>query len=57
MIGIVIPAHNEEELLADCLRAAHIAASHPELRGEIVRIVVALDSCTDNSAATPSPKH
>jgi len=50
MIGIVIPAHNEEEMLADCLRAAHIAAAHPELRGEFVKIVVALDSCTDNSA-------
>lgn len=51
MIGIVIPAHNEEELLADCLQAARIAAAHPELRGEMVRIVVALDCCTDGSAS------
>ncbi len=49
MIGIVIPAHDEEELLADSLQAARIAAAHPELRGETVRIVVALDSCTDRS--------
>ena len=27
MIGILIPAHNEEALLDDCLRAARIAAS------------------------------
>ncbi|MBP0590102.1 glycosyltransferase [Paraburkholderia sp. LEh10] len=51
MIGIVIPAHNEEELLADCLQAARMAAAHPALRGETVRIVVALDSCTDRSAS------
>jgi glycosyltransferase involved in cell wall biosynthesis len=51
MIGIVIPAHNEQELLADCLQAARIAAAHPELRGETVKIVVALDSCTDDSAS------
>ncbi|MEM5385849.1 glycosyltransferase [Paraburkholderia phymatum] len=51
MIGIMIPAHNEEELLADCLQAARVASAHPELHGETVRIVVALDSCTDGSAA------
>ncbi len=51
MIGIVIPAHNEEAWLADCLRAAHAAAAHPALNGEAVHIVVALDACTDRSAA------
>lgn len=49
MIGIVIPAHNEELYLDDCLRAASLAAAHPALQGEPVRITVALDSCTDDS--------
>lgn len=51
MIGIVIPAHNEERYLDDCLRAARIAAGHPALHGETVRIAVVLDSCTDGSRA------
>lgn len=48
MIGVVIPAHNEEQLLADCLRCALKAASHPELN-EDVAILVVLDSCSDGS--------
>ena len=51
MIGILIPAHNEEALLDDCLRAARIAANHPGLLGEAVQILVVLDSCSDASAA------
>lgn len=50
MIGILIPAHNEEALLGDCLQAALIAASHPGLAGEAVQILVVLDSCSDASA-------
>ena len=50
MIGIVIPAHNEEQYLAACLCAAQVAATHPRLEAEPVRIVVALDACTDASA-------
>ena len=51
MIGILIPVHNEEALLPECLKAALIAASHPGLLGEEVQILVVLDSCTDRSAA------
>lgn len=51
MIGILIPVHNEEALLDDCLRAAQIAANHPGLHGETVQILVVLDSCSDASAA------
>ncbi len=51
MIGIVIPAHNEELYLDACLRAARVAAADPALQGEAVRITVALDSCTDRSQA------
>ncbi|MFW6749394.1 glycosyltransferase [Pseudomonas pharyngis] len=50
MIGILIPAHNEEEWLDDCLQAALRAAGHPMLAGEPVEILVVLDSCTDRSA-------
>lgn len=50
MIGIVIPAHDEEDLLAPCLVAASAAARHPALRGETVRVLVVLDACTDGSA-------
>lgn len=51
MIGVIIPAHNEEALLADCLSAVAQAAAHPLLGNEPVHIVVVLDSCTDGSAA------
>ncbi len=51
MIGILIPVHNEEALLGECLNAASIAAIHPELQGEAVHILVVLDSCSDASAA------
>ncbi|AZE84130.1 Glycosyl transferase, group 2 family [Pseudomonas orientalis] len=51
MIGILIPVHNEEALLGECLDAAAIAANHPQLQGEAVQILVVLDSCSDGSAA------
>lgn len=50
MIGIVIPAHNEEALLDECLQAALRASQHPQLAGEAVQVLVVLDSCTDRSA-------
>jgi len=49
MIGIVIPAHDEEALLERCLQAVREAAAHDDLRGEEVRIVVVLDACSDGS--------
>ena len=51
MIGILIPVHNEESLLGECLEAALIAAQHPGLLNEVVQILVVLDSCSDASAA------
>ncbi len=50
MIGVIIPVHNEETLLGDCLVAVQRAAAHPALDGETVHILVVLDSCTDASA-------
>jgi glycosyltransferase involved in cell wall biosynthesis len=50
MIGILIPAHNEEALLEECLQAALRAAQHELLGGESVEVLVVLDSCTDRSS-------
>ena len=50
MIGVVIPVHNEEDFLRACLMSVQIAALHPGLMAEPVRIVVVLDACTDRSA-------
>jgi glycosyltransferase involved in cell wall biosynthesis len=51
MIGVVIPVHNEEWLLGDCLQAVRQAARDPLLDAEPVEVVVVLDACTDRSAA------
>jgi len=51
MIGILIPAHNEEDLIEECIRAALRAACHERLEGETVLVLVVLDSCTDRSSA------
>lgn len=50
MIGVLVPAHNEEERLAACLESIRAAAAHPGLAGVSVRLAVALDRCTDGSA-------
>lgn len=49
MLGIVIPAHNEEVCLPGCLAALYVAACHPALHGEPVLIHVVLDDCDDGS--------
>ncbi len=51
MIAVIIPAHNEEDLLAACLKSVVRASYDPALKGERVRTFVVLDACTDNSAA------
>ena len=51
MIGLIIPAHQEEKTLAPCLAAALELRHDPGLKGEEVRIIVVLDACTDASEA------
>jgi glycosyltransferase involved in cell wall biosynthesis len=46
--GVVVPAHNEEELLPACLAALRQAAG---AAGVPVRLLVVADACTDATAA------
>lgn len=50
MIGIIVPAHNEEDFLDDCIRSLIAAAGHQDLGGEPVQILIMLDHCSDDSA-------
>ncbi len=47
-IGVVVPAHNEEDLLPACIAALETAAAAVEV---FVDIVVVLDTCTDLSSS------
>lgn len=51
MIGIVVPAHNEESEIGDTVAALRVAATHPALQGEKVEVLVVLDSCSDATGA------
>jgi glycosyltransferase involved in cell wall biosynthesis len=47
-VGVVVPAHDEEELLPACLAAVARAAG--QLTGMPVHLVVAADTCRDQTA-------
>lgn len=49
MIGIIVPAHNEEAVVAQCIESLQIAGEHPALAGEEVCVVIVLDQCTDGT--------
>lgn len=51
MIGVIIPVHDEEQLLGACIDSVLQAAAHPELGGETVQVLAVLDACSDGSAA------
>jgi hypothetical protein len=57
MIGIAIPAHDEEAFLDACLDALLAAARDPALDGEAVRVCVVLDACSDGSAGVVRRRH
>ncbi|SEL21130.1 Glycosyl transferase family 2 [Roseateles sp. YR242] len=50
MMGVVVPAHDEEALIGRCLEALAAAIAHPGLAGEQVQVLVVLDSCSDRTA-------
>jgi cellulose synthase/poly-beta-1,6-N-acetylglucosamine synthase-like glycosyltransferase len=52
---IVVPAHDEEQLLPPCLAALQRAAEHPSLARIPVRIAVVLDRCSDRSGDLAAP--
>ena len=51
MIAVIVPAHNEEQLLGRCLRALRRATCAAQTLGEQVQVVVVLDDCSDASEA------
>lgn len=50
MIGVCIPAHNEEASIDLCLASVIRSALYPGLAGEPVEIIVVLDHCSDRTA-------
>lgn len=50
MIGVIVPAHNEESVIGECLRSVWISAGWGALRGEPVKVFVAPDRCSDGTA-------
>ncbi|RYX89243.1 MAG: glycosyltransferase [Comamonadaceae bacterium] len=51
MIGIIVPAHDEEAHIEACVRSLLLAGVHPLLLGEPVVITVVADACRDRTAA------
>ena len=50
-VGVVLPVHNEEDLLAACLQRLHEAIERADGDGRLsVQLVIVLDKCTDRSA-------
>ena len=50
VVGIVVPARNEQDLLPAALRALDGAAQPVRRRGVVVDLLVVADSCTDATA-------
>ena len=55
-VGVVVPAHDEEELLADCLDGLRAAAGVVRDRARVAVLVVA-DACTDRTEAIARRHH
>ena len=54
-VTVVVPAHDERQLLPGCIRSLRRAADHPALIGISVRIAVVLDRCSDTSGDRVAP--
>jgi glycosyltransferase involved in cell wall biosynthesis len=48
-VMVVVPAHDEEELLPRCIASLRRAAAHPALTDISIRVAVVLDRCSDAS--------
>ncbi|GLZ46383.1 glycosyl transferase [Actinomycetospora sp. NBRC 106375] len=55
-VGVVVPAHDEEELLADCLAGLRAAAGAVRDRARVAVLVVA-DACSDRTEAIARRHH
>lgn len=53
-VAVVVPAHNEVELLPACLRALRAAAHHSPVP---VEIIVVADDCSDGTEHLTAPEH
>ena len=51
MIAVIVPAHNEEAHVGDCLAAVNVASRAGFLLGESVALIVVTDACTDQTGA------
>jgi glycosyltransferase involved in cell wall biosynthesis len=55
-IGVVVPAHNEQDLLPSCVAGLMTAAAMAEAAADVkVEILVVLDACTDGSEFAAAP--
>ena len=50
-VGVVVPAHDEQQLLPACLASLRVAARHPALERIEVHVIPVLDACSDDSGA------
>lgn len=50
-LAAIVPAHNEQELLPDCLASLGRAASHPAVADIRILLLVVADQCIDRTAA------
>jgi len=50
MLGVVVPAHNEAEVIGECILRIQQCAGSPRLHGETVELAVVADACTDATA-------
>jgi cellulose synthase/poly-beta-1,6-N-acetylglucosamine synthase-like glycosyltransferase len=48
-INVIVPAHNEADRIARCVRALDAAARHPTLLGIPVTVILILDACADDT--------
>jgi GT2 family glycosyltransferase len=51
-LAAIVPAHDEQDLLPDCLAALEHAATHPAVTDTRILLLVVADQCTDLTAAT-----